>query len=800
MLPKKRAHPADGGGALARPLEAERAVGLPDHARRRQEGLQDRPDADGTRAGSAAAVGRGERLVHVEVHHVEAGLARPEPAHDRVEVRAVHVGEGAGRVGRLEQLPDPPLEQPQRRRVGDHDRGGPGAQRRLEGVDVHAAVGRRRDRDRAEAGHGRGGRVGAVGRVRDEDLVARHVAARAMVGADHQDPGELAVGAGRGLERDRVHAADLGEHPLELPEELERALGGRVGRQRVQVREARQARGPLVELGVVLHGARAQRVEARVHRVVELGQVHEVTGHLGLGELGQRRRSGAPRGGRDPVEGARRRVRDLAAAAPGGAALEDGLLEPLADDAHAAPPVPAAASSAARAAANRAISSLVVTSVAHTSRPSARDGSSGSRSAVGMPARMPRSRSRAWTARAPGTRTTSSLRYGASWSRGCSGCREGGDQLRGARRAGGRHVAQPVRADRGQVDGRREREQRLVGADVGRRLLAADVLLAGPHRHHEGALPVEVRRHAHETARDLADQRIRAGDDPEVGAAVAQRDAQRLALAGGDVGAVLGGRREDGERDGLDDRHEQGARGVREASDLGHVLEEAQDVGLGRDDAGDGTTGIGQQSLECREVRRARQGPLGEDRDLVDGQARALGVGLQRRPVVRMDGARDEDPLAPRGAAGHQRRLGRRRPAVVVRGGDDVEAGELGQQRLVLVDALERPLGDLGLVRRVGRVPLAAEQHLVHDGRRPVAVGAGAEERGEVHAVAGRHRLQPGGEQELGLGLVEGQRAGPQTRAGCPRTGRRPNRCRSPRASVPDRRPRAGRTAWVRPR
>ena len=40
--------------------------------------------------------------------------------------------------------------------------------------------------------------------VRDEHLVALGVAARAVVGADHQDPGQLAVGAGRGLERDGV--------------------------------------------------------------------------------------------------------------------------------------------------------------------------------------------------------------------------------------------------------------------------------------------------------------------------------------------------------------------------------------------------------------------------------------------------------------------------------------------------------------------------------------------------------------------------------------------------------------------
>ena len=40
--------------------------------------------------------------------------------------------------------------------------------------------------------------------VGDEDLRPLRVAAGAVVGADHQDPGQLAVRAGRRLERDRV--------------------------------------------------------------------------------------------------------------------------------------------------------------------------------------------------------------------------------------------------------------------------------------------------------------------------------------------------------------------------------------------------------------------------------------------------------------------------------------------------------------------------------------------------------------------------------------------------------------------
>ena len=121
-------------------------------------------DADRPGARAAAAVGRAERLVDVEVHDVEAGLAGLEPAQDGVEVRAVHVGERAGLVDRVEQLADPRLEQAERRGVRDHHGRGARPERRPERVDVDAAV-------RAptgsvmvrEAGHRRGRRVRAVG-------------------------------------------------------------------------------------------------------------------------------------------------------------------------------------------------------------------------------------------------------------------------------------------------------------------------------------------------------------------------------------------------------------------------------------------------------------------------------------------------------------------------------------------------------------------------------------------------------------------------------------------------------------
>ena len=414
-LPGEGAHPADGGRPLPRPLQAEGAVRLAQHERLGQE--RDQVGADPDRAGPrpAPAVGRRERLVDVEVHDVEAGGAGPELAQQRVEVGPVHVGQGAGGVDHLEELHDPLLEEPERRGVGDHHRRRRGAERRPERLEVHPAVGGRGDVDRPEAGHRRGRRVRPVGRVGHEDVRPGRVAAGAVVGPDHEDPGQLALGAGRGLERDGVHAADLGEVLLEAPEELERALGRLVGGQGMEGGEAGQAGRPLVDLGVVLHGARAEGVEARVHAPVELGEVHVVADEGRLVELGECRAGGPPGGGGEPVEGVCGRRREArAGAAAGPRALEEGGLQRVAGDAHrtasTGTPAGAGASSAARAAANRPISAGVVTSVAHTSRPSARAGSPGSSSASGMPARIPRARRRRWTVTASGTRTANSLR------------------------------------------------------------------------------------------------------------------------------------------------------------------------------------------------------------------------------------------------------------------------------------------------------------------------------------------------------------------------------------------------------
>ena len=64
------------------------------------------------------------------------------------------------------------------------------------------------------AGDGGGRGIGAVRRIGNQDLLAR-IAARFEQRADQQDAGQLAMRAGRRLQRHGVHAGDLGERVFE---------------------------------------------------------------------------------------------------------------------------------------------------------------------------------------------------------------------------------------------------------------------------------------------------------------------------------------------------------------------------------------------------------------------------------------------------------------------------------------------------------------------------------------------------------------------------------------------------------
>ena len=183
-------------------------------------------------------------------------------AHDRVEVGSVVVERRPHLVHDLGDLLDARLEQPQRRGIGQHQAGhllvGLGPQ--VVEVDVALVVGGHLDD--LVAGHRHRGRIRAV-RVVGREHLGSLLAAILVERAREQHAGQLAVRAGRGLQRDVRQAGDLAQGVLQAPHELERALGLARILEGMQAGVAGQGGHPFVQLGVVLHRARPERDRSR---------------------------------------------------------------------------------------------------------------------------------------------------------------------------------------------------------------------------------------------------------------------------------------------------------------------------------------------------------------------------------------------------------------------------------------------------------------------------------------------------------------------------------------------------------
>ena len=185
----------------------------------------------------------------VEAH--VAGTALPE---DRVEVGPVVVHDGTHIVQHRGDLLDALFEQAERVGVREHEPGHLVVDQRSQGPHVHQTARVRRNADRLEPGETNAGRVRTVGGVGDQHLgpLAPTVGVH---GAHDQQAGHLPARPGRGLQRGPRHAGDLAQRPFQAPEQLEHALHGRVGLQRMQPLESGHGRDGLRCLGVVLHRA-----------------------------------------------------------------------------------------------------------------------------------------------------------------------------------------------------------------------------------------------------------------------------------------------------------------------------------------------------------------------------------------------------------------------------------------------------------------------------------------------------------------------------------------------------------------
>ncbi len=257
---------------------------------------------------------------------VEAHVAGARVAHHRVEVGAVVVERPPRLVDQAGDLGDVLVEEAERVGVGQHQAGdlvGVLVDLRPQVVHLHPAALVRRDLDHLVAGHRHRGRVGPVRGVGSQHL-GPGFAAVGVEGAGQQQAGELAVGAGGGLQADVGQAADLPQRPLQQPHQLQRPLGPARVLGRVQAGVAGQRRDPLVQPRVVLHRAGAERVEAAVEIEVAARELVVVADDLRLGDLRQRRRLGPQQVGRDQL--LQRRLRDAGVREHGGAPARLRLL------------------------------------------------------------------------------------------------------------------------------------------------------------------------------------------------------------------------------------------------------------------------------------------------------------------------------------------------------------------------------------------------------------------------------------------------------------------------------------------
>ena len=92
--------------------------------------------------------------------------------------------------------------------------------------------------------------------------------------------------AGRGLQRDRVHAGDFDQALAQRLDDAQRALRNLLRLVGMSVGQAFEARDHFVHARVVLHGARAQRIHAEIDGVVPGGKPGEVADDFDLADFG----------------------------------------------------------------------------------------------------------------------------------------------------------------------------------------------------------------------------------------------------------------------------------------------------------------------------------------------------------------------------------------------------------------------------------------------------------------------------------------------------------------------------------
>ena len=227
-------------------------------------------------------MGDAKGFVQIEVADVATKFAGNGNAHQGVHVGAVHVDAPAVLVNQGAQGLDLGFKHAMGAGVGNHHCRQVGAVLLALGaqvVHVDVALCVAGGHHHLQAGQVRAGRVGAVGRGRDQANIAVPLAVGGLVGAYHQQARIFALAAGIGLQADTGVARGLAQPLAQLGVQQRVALQ-LVGRgKRVHVGKLGPGDGNHLAGGIELHGATAQRDHAAVQRQVFVAEAADVAQH-----------------------------------------------------------------------------------------------------------------------------------------------------------------------------------------------------------------------------------------------------------------------------------------------------------------------------------------------------------------------------------------------------------------------------------------------------------------------------------------------------------------------------------------
>ena len=264
-------------------------------------------------------------------------------------------------------------------------------------------------------------------------------------------------------------------------------------------------------------------------------------------------------------------------------------------------------------------------------------------------------------------------------------------------------------------------EEHLRGADVARCLLAPDVLLARLKCHAQAGPAGAILRDADDASGKVSLEFVARSEERRVRAAVAERHAEPLRIADGDIGAPFPRRRQQRQRQQISRDRDKGAGGVRALTERPVLADRA----IGRRILQQRSDHIARLEIESIRIAHddlepARCGARTHDRDRL-------------RMTIHVDEvAQLTFVLCDRLSEMHG--FGRRRSLIEQRRIRDLEAGQVRDHRLKVEQRFEPPLRDLRLIRRVGRVPAGILEHvpLDHGGREAVVI---------AHAEVGAENL-----------------------------------------------------------